>query len=27
LEVVDAGNKLVAVGIGTYACIREQRDR
>jgi uncharacterized protein (TIGR00369 family) len=27
LEVVDAENKLVAVGIGTYACIREQRDR
>jgi uncharacterized protein (TIGR00369 family) len=27
LEVVDAGNKLVAVGIGTYACIQDQRDR
>ena len=27
LEVVDAENKLVAVGIGTYACIREQRER
>jgi uncharacterized protein (TIGR00369 family) len=27
LEVVDAENKLIAVGIGTYACIREQRDR
>jgi uncharacterized protein (TIGR00369 family) len=27
LEVVDAENKLVAVGIGTYACVREQRDR
>ena len=27
LEVVDAENKLVTVGIGTYACIHEQRDR
>ena len=27
LEVVDADNKLIAVGIGTYACIRDQRDR
>ncbi|TEU14601.1 MAG: PaaI family thioesterase [Anaerolineales bacterium] len=27
LEVMDAENKLVAVGIGTYACIRTQRDR
>jgi len=27
LEVVDAENKLVAVGIGTYACIREQKGR
>jgi uncharacterized protein (TIGR00369 family) len=27
LEVVDAENKLVAVGIGTYACIRSQRDQ
>jgi len=27
LEVVDAENRLVAVGIGTYACIREQRDQ
>ena len=27
LEVVNAENKLVAVGIGTYACIRTQRDR
>jgi len=27
LEVVDAENKLVAVGIGTYACIRDQRDQ
>lgn len=27
LEVVDAENKLVAIGIGTYACIREQRDQ
>ena len=27
LEVVDAENMLVAVGIGTYARIREQRDR
>ncbi len=27
LEVVDAENTLVAVGIGTYACIHEQRDR
>jgi uncharacterized protein (TIGR00369 family) len=26
LEVVDAGNKRVAVGIGTYACIHNQRD-
>jgi len=26
-EVVDAENNLVAVGIGTYACIREQRER
>ena len=27
LEVVDAENKLVAIGIGTYACIRDQKDR
>jgi uncharacterized protein (TIGR00369 family) len=27
LEVVDAENKLIAVGIGTYACIHDQRDR
>ena len=27
VEVIDAENKLVAVGIGTYACIRTQKDR
>ncbi len=27
LEVVDADNKLVAGGIGTYACIHEQKGR
>jgi uncharacterized protein (TIGR00369 family) len=27
LEVMDTEGKLVAVGIGTYACVRTQRDR